>query len=208
MSWWEHAYRAGRVAWDPGEYDGHLPWLLDAYGIAPGEALDAGCGNGKSAVWLAERGFRVTGIDLAPTAIEQARALARERGVAGRTRFVAGAFPEDVDDLPGGSFQLVTERAFLQHVGGEAAVRRALRRIAALLAPDGIFYSVIIAGRGVPRFWSMARVGEEEVRALMEPFFVVREIRKDVFTPGEPGSMAAWISVMSPRESREQGAHE
>ena len=44
--------------------------------LAPGRALDLGCGAGRSAIWLAERGWRVTGVDFADAAL----GLARERG--------------------------------------------------------------------------------------------------------------------------------
>ena len=50
MSWWESVYRSGRVNWDPGEYDGHLPWLLSTFAVQPCRAIDLGCGRGKSAV--------------------------------------------------------------------------------------------------------------------------------------------------------------
>jgi len=43
--------------------------------LAPGRALDLGCGAGRSAIWLAERGWRVTGVDFADAAL----GLARER---------------------------------------------------------------------------------------------------------------------------------
>ena len=46
-----------------------------------GTALDLGCGQGRNALWLAERGFTVTGLDLSPVAIEQARARAAELGL-------------------------------------------------------------------------------------------------------------------------------
>ena len=200
MSWWESAYRSGRVSWDPGEYDGHLPWVLDEFDVSPCRALDIGCGTGKSAVWLAEHGFDVTGIDLAPTAIRRARELARERGV--EATFVEGVFPDDAASgraasaAVAGPFGFVTERAFLQHVGTGRALERTLRAIAGLMTPDGLFYSLIIAGPDVPRWWSMSRWTERDVREAMEPFFTVRAIRRTVFTPGEPGSMSAWLSVM------------
>ena len=46
-----------------------------------GTALDLGCGQGRNALWLAERGFVVTGLDLSPVAIDQARARASELGL-------------------------------------------------------------------------------------------------------------------------------
>jgi SAM-dependent methyltransferase len=50
-------------------------------GFDRGSALDLGCGQGRNALWLAEQGFSVTGLDLSPVAIEQARARARELGL-------------------------------------------------------------------------------------------------------------------------------
>ena len=48
--------------------------VLDALdGLAPGRALDLGCGNGRHAMWLAERGWRVTAVDFSTEALRQAR---------------------------------------------------------------------------------------------------------------------------------------
>ena len=49
--------------------------------LPPARALDLGCGGGRNAVWLAERGWQVTGVDFSDTALELARALAAERDV-------------------------------------------------------------------------------------------------------------------------------
>ena len=46
-----------------------------------GSALDLGCGQGRNALWLAEQGFAVTGLDLSPVAIEQAQVRASELGL-------------------------------------------------------------------------------------------------------------------------------
>ena len=53
----------------------------EAGDLAPGRALDLACGEGRNAVWLAERGWDVTGVDFSDVAIEKARALAAQRGV-------------------------------------------------------------------------------------------------------------------------------
>jgi SAM-dependent methyltransferase len=49
--------------------------------IAPGRALDLGCGNGRHALWLAERGWRVTAVDFSTEALRQARERAAATGV-------------------------------------------------------------------------------------------------------------------------------
>ena len=50
-------------------------------GLAPGAALDLACGAGRNAVWLAERGWRVTGVDFSGVALGIARDLAASHGV-------------------------------------------------------------------------------------------------------------------------------
>lgn len=58
------------------------PLLLGlAEGLSPGRALDIGCGAGGLALALAERGWRVTGVDLASRAIDAAKKAAAERGL-------------------------------------------------------------------------------------------------------------------------------
>lgn len=69
-----------QIPWDIG---GPQPLLvgLEAAGEIRGDVLDAGCGLGENTLFLASRGYRVTGIDGSPTAIERASAKAGERGL-------------------------------------------------------------------------------------------------------------------------------
>ena len=68
---------------------GHLwsppAWLADHEGLLPppaaGPVLDLACGSGRAAVWLAERGYRVTGLDWQSEALDMGRRLAASRGV-------------------------------------------------------------------------------------------------------------------------------
>jgi SAM-dependent methyltransferase len=50
--------------------------------LPPGRALDLGAGEGRNAVWLAERAWRVTAVDFSSAALDKGRRLARARGVA------------------------------------------------------------------------------------------------------------------------------
>jgi SAM-dependent methyltransferase len=60
-----------------------------------GFCLEIACGEGRAAVWLARRGMTVYGVDVSAVAIDRARRLAAEEGVADRCRF-------EVHDLDGG----------------------------------------------------------------------------------------------------------
>ena len=70
-----------RPAWDT---DGPTPFVRELVqaGEIRGEILDAGCGTGENAIYLALQGYRVVGVDAAPAAIEKARSKAQQRGVA------------------------------------------------------------------------------------------------------------------------------
>lgn len=69
-----------RMPWDISEPQPGLV-ELEAEGGITGDVLDIGCGTGDNAVHLASLGYRVTGVDVAPTAIETARRRARAAGV-------------------------------------------------------------------------------------------------------------------------------
>ncbi len=58
--------------------------------LEPGTALDVGCGEGGDAVWLAEQGWTVVGLDLSTVALERAARAAEDAGVAERCTWVAG----------------------------------------------------------------------------------------------------------------------
>lgn len=76
----EEIYQAGHVPWDIGEPQPALAELIDS-GWFMGTVLDVGCGTAEAALALAARGHAVTGVDLAPRAIDMARRKAAERGL-------------------------------------------------------------------------------------------------------------------------------
>lgn len=75
---WEARYQAGTAAYAAQPSAFVLDWLPR---LPRGRALDVACGLGATAIALAEAGFEVTAIDIAPTALARARAEAERRGV-------------------------------------------------------------------------------------------------------------------------------
>ncbi len=75
---WNRRYQGGELLWTdrPNRF-----LVAEAGGLEPGRALDLACGEGRNAVWLAEQGWRVTGVDFSRAAIEKAGRLAEQRGV-------------------------------------------------------------------------------------------------------------------------------
>ena len=82
LAHWEEMYQAGTPPWDTGRPSSELIRVVQAKKIGPCRAIELGCGTGTNVVWLAQRGFDVTGVDLAPLAIQRANRRAAEAGVA------------------------------------------------------------------------------------------------------------------------------
>ncbi len=74
---WDRRY--SEASW-PTEPDAAMVELVEP--LAPGRALDLGCGTGRNAIWLARRGWDVTGVDASEVGLAQAQARATEIGVA------------------------------------------------------------------------------------------------------------------------------
>jgi cyclopropane fatty-acyl-phospholipid synthase-like methyltransferase len=81
------------IAWIFGPLFPDLVKLVESGRIEPGRAIDLGCGVGIEAIYLAESGFDVIGVDFSPTAIRRARRNARKAGVE------VAFYQEDLTDL-------------------------------------------------------------------------------------------------------------
>jgi cyclopropane fatty-acyl-phospholipid synthase-like methyltransferase len=80
-AWWDERYRSGDIPWDTGIVPPEVVDLLAGSQVQRGWALDLGCGSGLSSCYLASRGFRVVGLDLALSALVRAAEAARSRGL-------------------------------------------------------------------------------------------------------------------------------
>ncbi len=77
---YEVIYRYFRAPWDIGARE-ELVALVDSGRIKPCRTIDLGCGTGANAIYLAQKGFEVTGVDFAEAAIDKAKTRALEADV-------------------------------------------------------------------------------------------------------------------------------
>ena len=75
---WDRRYGGTELVWtaQPNRF-----LVAEVNALAPGRGLDLACGEGRNAVWLAEHGWQMTGVDFSAVALEKARRLAEARGV-------------------------------------------------------------------------------------------------------------------------------
>ena len=193
---WEQRYLEKDVPWDSGQPDSHLLAVTESYGLNSGKALDIGCGTGTNAIWLEGAGFDVLGLDLSSTAIEQARAKAVAAGAS--CRFLTTDFL--AEEVPGGPFDLVYDRGCF-HVFDEPERSRFVARVAQLLAPNGVWHSLLGSTDGPPRDTGPPRRSLAEIAAAVEPYFEMLEMTATTFDNDRISFARAWIMVARKRGS-------
>lgn len=138
---WDSRYRERDRIWS-GEPNHALVTAIPD--VPPGRALDLGCGEGGDTLWLAQRGWQVTAVDVSSTAVDRARSLAAHHHIA------TGQITWLVADLerwqPEGPFDLVSACFLASPI--EFDRTGVLRRVASAVAAGG--YLLIVAHAGPP----------------------------------------------------------
>jgi thioredoxin reductase/SAM-dependent methyltransferase len=136
QAFWDAHYGRAAQVWS-GQPNPQL--VTEAADLPVGRALDVGAGEGGDAVWLAERGWSVTAVEISPVAVERGRRAAEGRGptVAERIDWVTA--DATAWEPPEGSFDLVS----LQYLHLRVADRSVVYpRCAEAVAPGGILLIV------------------------------------------------------------------
>lgn len=132
---WEEAYRKGEIFWDKSAPSPVLKQYLDRHPVR-GRALVPGCGRGHEVALAVAHGLDATGLDIAPTAIAEARALYPQLA----ERFIVGDLFNPAPHLRG-AFDLVLEHTCMSGLPPE--LRTSYRRgIDLTLRPGGLLIGV------------------------------------------------------------------
>ncbi|WP_018602073.1 class I SAM-dependent methyltransferase [Mycobacterium sp. 155] len=144
-------YRLGFTPWDGHPIAQGLLELIEGDDpLPPGKALDVGCGTGDNSIYLAQQGWRVTGVDFVATAVDKARTKAAKQGVdvrflqADATQLSTAAVDRD--------FTLIVDSGCLHGMSTEDRDAYA-QQITAVAAPDALLSIVAFvpgATFGVP----------------------------------------------------------
>jgi 2-polyprenyl-3-methyl-5-hydroxy-6-metoxy-1,4-benzoquinol methylase len=159
---WNARYAGRELLWSA---EPNRLFAAEVGGLAPGRALDVACGEGRNAVWLAERGWRVTAVDFSDVALEKAAQLASSRGVE-----VDWVLDDVLAYVPEPrSFDLVA-LLYLQLPADEHA--RVLHTSTAAVAPGG---TLLVLGHDRTNL-AHGHGGPKDIGVLFTPEDVTREL--------------------------------
>lgn len=183
---WDERYAAAELVWSaaPNQF---VAAELD--GLPPGRALDVACGEGRNALWLAERGWHVTAIDFSQVALDKGRAIQARHPRADDLRVAwvrADALAFDSGPAP---YDLVL-LAYLQLAADER--RTAVRRAFCALRQGGTLLLVahdatnLTEGTGGPSDPAVLFTAEEVLADLDGERFVVERAERVARTVSTP----------------------
>jgi len=162
------------------------------------KVLDVGCGVGRWSRMLAARGAEVTGIDLSPTMISEARRRAARQGIAKQCRFLV----QDLAVLDAGErFDVVLSVTVLQHILDPQALRAAVQRMAAHLAEGG---TMIVLEAAPPRATGRcnSRIFRARPRSEYLRLFANSGLHVRAITGVDPAPFRPWLLPHLPRLTR------
>ncbi|MBR7743963.1 class I SAM-dependent methyltransferase [Phycicoccus sp. BSK3Z-2] len=162
---WDERYSGADLVWS-GSPNVHVADLVGR--LTPGRALDVAAGEGRNAVWLAERGWRVVGADFSPVAVRRMRDIA-DRRLGGDAERLEAVVADATQPAPGSSFDLVLF-CYLQLADGPW--RTALEHGVDACAPGGTVVVVLHAERNLGEGVG----GPQDASVLHDPDAVVAAV--------------------------------
>ncbi len=189
-TFWEGRYRENDRIWS-GNPNVALVDVVAAlirdHGVTPGRALDLGSGEGADSLWLAEGGWRVTGVDISRTALSRAAEHAAERGLGSDVVTWIEADLASWTPATSESYDLVS--ACFLHSPVEFPREEVLRRAATTVARGGVLLVV-----GHASFPAGSRAAHED--HAQPP--TLAEVEASLALPAEE-----WTTLVSELRSRE-----
>lgn len=194
-------YDSGAIPWDDPLPPPEIMAL--AADLPPGRALDLGSGYGRAAIYLAELGWTVDGVEYVPQAVAEATQRAAAAGQAERIQFMVG----DVSrlDFLDGTYDLAVDVGCMHSLGAveQVGYRDGLLR---LLRPGATFLLFAHLRELADPSPEAARwIAESDLRALFAEGFALQEATLGVTQVGDnPPWRSGWFTY---RRTGQQEAH-
>ena len=158
--------------------------LVESGKVKPCKTIDLGCGTGNYAIYLANKGFNVTGVDISPTAIKIARENAEKKRV--KINFLIADVLGDLDEIKE-TFDFAYDWGLLHHIFPEKR-KKYVENVYRILNPRGKYLSVCFSekdpqfgGSGKYRKTSLGTIlyfsSKDELKDLFDPYFNIKELK-------------------------------
>lgn len=188
---WDSTYRAGTPPWDTGRPAGELVRVIDERLFQASSALDIGCGTGANAVFLSQRRFDVTAIDLSPLAIERARLRCENENAL--VRFVCGNIFDFAKTA--GQFDFVLDVGFY-HFIRQLELERYLDMLWWVTQP-GTTCLVLAGAKGEAVEGGPPQVSEDDIRLELGRLFEIVQLRPFRFdAANRPEGFLGWSCLL------------
>jgi 2-polyprenyl-3-methyl-5-hydroxy-6-metoxy-1,4-benzoquinol methylase len=172
------------IPWNFDEPPEALVELVETGKVRPCKAIDLGCGTGSYSIYLAGKGFDVTGVDISPEAIRIAKENAEKKGV--NCDFFAADVLGDLKEA-GGAFDFAYDWELLHHIFPEKR-NKYVRNVRKILNSGGRYMSLsfseknlLFGGSGKYRKTQLGTVlyfsSAEELRDLFVQYFHIYELK-------------------------------
>jgi len=158
--------------------------LVDSGKVQPCKAIDLGCGAGNYAIYLAGRGFEVTGVDFSPTAIRIAKENAERKNA--KCNFFAADVVDKLDEV-NQTWDFAYDWGLLHHIFPQRR-QKYIENVSRILNPKGKYLSVCFSekdtGFGGSGKYRKTQLGsvlyfscEDELRELFKAYFQIIDLR-------------------------------
>jgi len=173
-----------KIPWNNENPPDALVELVQSGKVQPCKAIDFGCGAGNYAIYLAEQGFEVSGVDSSPAAIKIAAENAEKKGV--RCRFIVADLLGDLHEVKE-TFDFGYDWEFLHHIFPEDR-EKYIKNVYNVLKPGALYFSVCFSEED-PQFGDSGKFrktklgttlyfsSESEIRDLLSPYFAIQELK-------------------------------
>ncbi len=178
-------------AWDIGRAQGELMYLVRT-GEVQGKILDVGCGTGENALYLAEIGLPVLGIDIVPAAVKEARKRANRRGVKASFKVLNAL---ELSSLKQCFDTIIDFGVFDGLADGERVDY--IRGLASVISPGEALYLLGLS-ESEPALGDHRRISQEEIQSTFHDGWRINYIREAIYeTNLHVGGMHAWLASIT-----------
>lgn len=198
----EGRYQNGDLPWNINRADYNLINVVTNEPIPVGKAIDIGCGTGDNAIWLANQGFKVTGIDYSQKAIEMAIAKAKEKR-ARNSNFISLDILND--NIPGEPYSFVFDRGCFHSFELPGERKKFAKRAADMLMTGGLWLSLVGSYDDGRLDQGPPKRTVQDISKAVEPYFEIQYIKTGRFDSNDAVPSKIWICLMKKRKTTTSG---